>query len=136
MGLETGTKISELNALWPLDTDKVDEGSAHLRLLKTVLKGLIDFDFTTSAAQRYVQIDDVLLCMGTGFSSANGDTVITFARTFDDIPDIAVTPISNSVNTRTAHVLYGTPTFAVAIFLAGGAIAAMKFSYIAIGKAA
>ena len=37
MGLETGTYIDDLNELWPLDTDDIDEVDDHLRLIKSVL---------------------------------------------------------------------------------------------------
>lgn len=38
MPLETGTLISDLDTLWPLPGDFVQEGDDHLRLIKTVLK--------------------------------------------------------------------------------------------------
>lgn len=38
MGLETGTSIAALNALWPLGSDPRSQGDDHLRLIKSVLK--------------------------------------------------------------------------------------------------
>jgi len=38
MGLETATKVSELNALWPLGTDPKAQGDDHLRLIKSVMQ--------------------------------------------------------------------------------------------------
>lgn len=38
MGLESGTSIAALNALWPLGTDPRSQGDDHLRLIKSVLK--------------------------------------------------------------------------------------------------
>lgn len=38
MGIETGTKISDLNAAWPLGTDPKSEGDNHLRLIKAILQ--------------------------------------------------------------------------------------------------
>ena len=37
MPLETGNTISDLNVLWPLDTDVVLQGDDHLRLIKSIL---------------------------------------------------------------------------------------------------
>lgn len=39
MGLETGTTIASLNALWPLGSDPKSQGDDHLRLIKGVLQG-------------------------------------------------------------------------------------------------
>lgn len=39
MGLETGTKIADLNSNWPLGSDQKSQGDDHLRLIKAVLKG-------------------------------------------------------------------------------------------------
>ena len=38
MGLESATKISELNANWPLGSDPKSQGDDHLRLIKSVLQ--------------------------------------------------------------------------------------------------
>lgn len=38
MGLETGTKLADLNASWPLGSDPRSEGDDHLRLVKSVLQ--------------------------------------------------------------------------------------------------
>ena len=38
MGLETGNFIQELDASWPLSDDPTNEGDAHLKLIKDVLK--------------------------------------------------------------------------------------------------
>ena len=38
MPLETGTKISDLNANWPLGSDPKSQGDDHIRLIKTVLQ--------------------------------------------------------------------------------------------------
>jgi hypothetical protein len=38
MPVETATKISELNPLWPLGTDFKEEGDNHIRLIKSVLQ--------------------------------------------------------------------------------------------------
>lgn len=38
MGIETATKISELNAAWPLGTDDARDGDNHIRLIKQVLQ--------------------------------------------------------------------------------------------------
>lgn len=37
MAVETATKISELNKLWPLGTDAKSEGDDHIRLIKSAL---------------------------------------------------------------------------------------------------
>lgn len=37
MGLETATKISELNTSWPLSTDPKSQGDNHIRTIKAVL---------------------------------------------------------------------------------------------------
>jgi hypothetical protein len=39
MGLESGTRITQLNTSNPDQTDKLGEGDDHIRLIKTVLKG-------------------------------------------------------------------------------------------------
>ena len=38
MGIETGTKIADLNALWPLGSDPKSQGDDHLRLIKSILQ--------------------------------------------------------------------------------------------------
>ncbi|MFT3973158.1 MAG: tail fiber domain-containing protein [Amaricoccus sp.] len=38
MGLEAASKISQLNAAWPLGTDPRSQGDDHLRLIKSVMK--------------------------------------------------------------------------------------------------
>lgn len=42
MGVETATKISQLNATWPPGTDNKSEGDNHLRLIKSVLQSSFD----------------------------------------------------------------------------------------------
>lgn len=42
MGVETATKISQLNAAWPPGTDNKSEGDNHLRLIKSVLQSSFD----------------------------------------------------------------------------------------------
>lgn len=39
MGIETGTKIADLNANWPLGTDPRSQGDDHLRLIKSIMQG-------------------------------------------------------------------------------------------------
>ncbi len=38
MGIETAATINQLNPAWPLDTDLINEGDNHIRMLKTMLK--------------------------------------------------------------------------------------------------
>ena len=38
MGLETGDRISDLNASWPLGSDPKSQGDDHIRLTKAVMK--------------------------------------------------------------------------------------------------
>lgn len=41
MGLETVTKVSDLNALWPLGSDSRSEGDDHIRNIKTAVLSLL-----------------------------------------------------------------------------------------------
>ena len=41
MGLESVTRISDLNAAWPLGTDERAEGDNHLRAIKTAVRSLL-----------------------------------------------------------------------------------------------
>jgi hypothetical protein len=41
MGLESVTKISDLNASWPLLTDERSKGDDHLRLIKVAVKSIL-----------------------------------------------------------------------------------------------
>lgn len=47
MAVETATKISALNAAWPLGTDLKSEGDNHLRLIKGTLQAVFDDSGTT-----------------------------------------------------------------------------------------
>ncbi len=38
MGIESGTKISDLNPAWPLGSDPKSEGDNHIRLIKAILQ--------------------------------------------------------------------------------------------------
>lgn len=47
MTVETATKISQLNKLWPAGTDPKSEGDDHLRLIKSTLQAVMDDSGTT-----------------------------------------------------------------------------------------
>ncbi len=78
MPLETGTKISDLNAAWPLGSDPKSQGDDHLRLIKAVLQNdaltketdLADLLSKTEAADLYLALAGGIL---TGALTLAGD---------------------------------------------------------------
>ena len=51
MSVESATKISQLNAAWPLGSDQKAEGDDHIRLIKSVLKSTFPADFKAPTQQ-------------------------------------------------------------------------------------
>lgn len=96
MGLETGTAIADLNELWPLDTDELNQGAAHLRLIKDILKADVplvaaNVDVSFTATGGYARLGSLLICAGISSGEPAGDATVTFSRAFAIAPFVMAT---------------------------------------------
>ncbi len=94
MPIETGTKISDLNPLWPLGSDPKAQGDDHLRLIKAILQSdavaLSDTGSATiveaDASAGWQVVGDVLVQWGRG----NFNTDVIFPQPFKDGGNVSI----------------------------------------------
>lgn len=125
MPLETGTKIEDLNPLWPLGSDPVSEGDDHTRLIKSVLQNdaLVEADveqvsvildnLTVSGGRTFgrITLGSLSAQCGYGVTSGGGGLSVTFSEAFREVPQLTATAETNVALTVTFQSLSPSGVF-------------------------
>lgn len=82
MAVESTTKISGLNAAWPLGTDIKSEGDNHLRLIKSTLQAVFDDSGTTLKTTLPLEVPDIKRTAGAQAVGSVVTTVVTTSGTY------------------------------------------------------
>lgn len=99
MGLETGTRIQDLDASNPATSDAVGQGDDHIRLIKTCLQGSfpsLGANAVTATADQINLLTSLSFNFVTSFNSRQGD-VVPAADDYDleDMADVGYASLAS-----------------------------------------
>ncbi len=98
MGLETGTRIEDLNTTNPAAGDNVSEGDDHLRLIKTCVQGSFPSLGATAVTKTAAEINDLVEQTNP---TLNGDVAGTAFLDEDDMASDSDTKLASQQSIKT-----------------------------------
>ena len=95
MGLETGSKIEDLNPAWPLDSDDLEEADDHMRLIKTCVQGSFPSLGPDAMVRTAGELNDVVLTFNGRSPTSNNIVPQDGDYTLDELGGVVIGSESN-----------------------------------------